>query len=76
MAMIVKEKNEGAKIPYTVKGSKITFDDELMVNVQLLFLLTDCPKGQCAFVHIKGNRVTLDGLPLHPAAAGAILAFR
>ena len=34
MAMIVKEKNEGAKIPYTVKGSKITFDDELMVNVQ------------------------------------------
>lgn len=34
MAMIVQEKNEGTKIPYTVKGSKITFDDELMVNVQ------------------------------------------
>lgn len=34
MAMIVLEKNKGAKIPYSVKGSKITFDDELMVNVQ------------------------------------------
>ena len=34
MAMIVQEKNKGEKIPYTVKGSKITFDDELMVNVQ------------------------------------------
>lgn len=34
MAMIVKEKNAGEKIPYTIKGSKITFDDELMVNVQ------------------------------------------
>ena len=32
--MIVQEKNKGEKIPYTVKGSKITFDDELMVNVQ------------------------------------------
>ena len=34
MAMIVQEKNKGEKIPYAVKGSKITFDDELMVNVQ------------------------------------------
>lgn len=34
MAMIVKEMNAGEKIPYAVKGSKITFDDELMVNVQ------------------------------------------
>lgn len=34
MAMIVKEMNAGEKIPYTIKGSKITFDDELMVNVQ------------------------------------------
>ena len=34
MAMIVKEKNEGAKIPYTVKGSKITFDDEIMLNLE------------------------------------------
>ena len=34
MAMIVKEKNAGEKIPYTIKGSKITFDDELMVNVK------------------------------------------
>jgi len=34
MAMIVKEMNAGEKIPYTIKGSKITFDDELMVNVK------------------------------------------
>lgn len=31
--MNVIHKNEGAKIPYAVKGSKITFDDEVMVNL-------------------------------------------
>lgn len=32
--MIVKEMNEGAKIPYTVRGNKITFDDEVMFNLE------------------------------------------
>lgn len=31
--MIVVEKNEGPKIPYAVKTSKITFDDEIMLNL-------------------------------------------
>lgn len=31
--MNVIQKNEGAKIPYTVSGSKITFDDEVMYNL-------------------------------------------
>lgn len=31
--MIVVNKNEGAKIPYDVTGTKITFDDELMLNL-------------------------------------------
>lgn len=34
--MNVVEVNTGAKIPYTVSKSKITFDDELMLNVQKL----------------------------------------
>lgn len=32
--MIVIEKNEGPKIPYTVKGNKITFDDDLTINLE------------------------------------------
>ncbi len=32
--MNVIEKNEGLKIPYEVNGTKITFNDELMVNVE------------------------------------------
>lgn len=32
--MIVIEKNEGVKIPYSVKGTKITFDDELTLNLE------------------------------------------
>lgn len=34
--MNVVEVNTGAKIPYTVSKNKITFDDELMLNVQKL----------------------------------------
>ena len=31
--MNIINKNEGKKIPYTVSGSKITFDDEVMYNL-------------------------------------------
>ena len=31
--MIVIEKNVGPKIPYEVNGTKITFDDDLMLNL-------------------------------------------
>lgn len=31
--MNIIHKNEGTKIPYTVRGSKITFDDEVMYNL-------------------------------------------
>lgn len=31
--MIVIEKNAGPKIPYEVTGTKITFDDDLMLNL-------------------------------------------
>ena len=31
--MIIVEKNEGPKISYVEKGTKITFDDELMLNL-------------------------------------------
>ncbi len=31
--MIVKEKNQGAKIPYEVSGRKITIDDDLTINL-------------------------------------------
>lgn len=31
--MIINEKNEGPKIPYEVNGTKITFDDDLMLNL-------------------------------------------
>ncbi len=31
--MNIIHKNEGTKIPYTVSGSKITFDDEVMYNL-------------------------------------------
>lgn len=34
--MNVVEVNTGEKIPYTVSKSKITFDDELMLNLQKL----------------------------------------
>ena len=34
--MIVIEKNEGTKIDYEVKKTKITFDDELMLNLAKL----------------------------------------
>ena len=32
--MIIVEKNEGAKIEYEVKKSKITFDDDLTINLK------------------------------------------
>ena len=32
--MIVVEKNEGQKIPYGVTGRKITFDDDLTINLE------------------------------------------
>lgn len=31
--MIVKEKNQGAKIPYQVDGTRITFADDLSINL-------------------------------------------
>ena len=31
--MIVIEKNKGLKIPYTVRGTKVTFDDDLALNL-------------------------------------------
>ena len=31
--MNIIHKNDGAKIPYTIRGSKITFDDEGMYNL-------------------------------------------
>jgi hypothetical protein len=31
--MIVVNKNEGTKIPYEVRGTKITFDDDLTINL-------------------------------------------
>jgi len=31
--MIVVEKNQGPKIPYEVTGKKITFDDDLTINL-------------------------------------------
>lgn len=31
--MIIIEKNPGPKIPYEVTGKKITFDDDLMLNL-------------------------------------------
>lgn len=31
--MNIIHKNEGTKIPYTISGSKITFDDEVMYNL-------------------------------------------
>ena len=36
MAMKVIEVNVGEKIPYTTSGTKITFDDELMLNLAKL----------------------------------------
>jgi hypothetical protein len=36
MAMKVVEVNTGEKIPYTVSKTKITFDDELMLNLAKL----------------------------------------
>ncbi len=34
--MHIIEVNQGKKIPYVVHGNKITFDDELMLNVEKL----------------------------------------
>jgi hypothetical protein len=31
--MIIVEKNEGAKIPYEVSGTKVCFDDDLTINL-------------------------------------------
>lgn len=31
--MIVIEKNVGVKIPYAVKGAKVSFDDDLTINL-------------------------------------------
>lgn len=31
--MIIVEKNEGVKIPHSVKGTKVTFDDDLTINL-------------------------------------------
>ena len=31
--MIIVEKNEGPKIPYTVRTTKVTFDDDLQINL-------------------------------------------
>ena len=31
--MIIIEKNEGTKIPYSVNGKKVTFNDDLTINL-------------------------------------------
>lgn len=31
--MIIIEKNEGTKIPYSVSGKKVTFNDDLTINL-------------------------------------------
>lgn len=31
--MIVVEKNEGAKIPHSIRGTRVTFDDDLTLNL-------------------------------------------
>ena len=31
--MIIAEKNEGAKIPYEVTGTKVCFDDDITINL-------------------------------------------
>lgn len=31
--MIIIEKNEGAKIPYSVNGTKVAFNDDLTINL-------------------------------------------
>ena len=31
--MIITEKNEGPKIPYSVRGTKVTFNDDLTLNL-------------------------------------------
>lgn len=31
--MIIVEKNEGEKIPYSVRTTKVTFDDDLTINL-------------------------------------------
>jgi len=31
--MTVKSKNEGTKIPYEISGTRITFDDDLSLNL-------------------------------------------
>jgi hypothetical protein len=31
--MIIIEKNEGTKIPYSVSGTKVTFNDDLTINL-------------------------------------------
>ena len=31
--MIVIEKNEGAKIPFSVDGTRVTFNDDLTINL-------------------------------------------
>lgn len=31
--MIIVEKNEGTKVPYTVDDTKVTFNDELTINL-------------------------------------------
>ncbi len=32
--MMIVQKNEGTKIPYEVNGTKITFDDDLTINLK------------------------------------------
>lgn len=32
--MIIVEKNEGAKIPYETRKNKVTFDDDLTINLE------------------------------------------
>ncbi|MGD9567509.1 MAG: hypothetical protein AB7V48_04205 [Sedimentibacter sp.] len=39
--MIIINKNEGAKIPYSINGTKVTFNDDLTIN--LASREQDCP---------------------------------
>ena len=44
--MNIIHKNDGAKIPYTIRGSKITFDDEVMYN------LTKYERDEASHIHL------------------------
>ena len=54
--MIVIEKNPGEKIPYEVHGTKVTFDDELTLN--LAKLERDWPIHREVYYDADGELIT------------------